>query len=51
MNRGINEGWSCGGNSPVWMELDGKLRGAGWGGAPDVEGAVRAWTAGLLSSQ
>lgn len=32
MNRGINEWWSCGGNSPLWMELDGKLRGEGWGG-------------------
>lgn len=36
----------------MWMELDGKLRGEGWGGgAPDVEGAVRAQTAGPLSSQ
>lgn len=35
----------------MWMELDGKLRGEGWGGTPDVEGAVRARTAGPLSSQ
>lgn len=39
-----------GGNSLVWMELDGELGGRD-GGAPDVEGAVRAKTAGSLSSQ
>lgn len=46
-------GWLGGGNSLVWMELDGELwdeKGEGWG-PPDVEGAVRPQTAGSLSSQ